>query len=69
MSELIFMVEEDLEGGYSASALGHGIHTQGETVEELKAMIREAVLCFFDEGEERPAVVRLHYVRDELMAL
>ena len=69
MSELIFMVEEDVEGGYSASALGHSIHTQGETLEELKAMIREAVLCFFDEDADRPAVVRLHYVRDELMAL
>ena len=67
--EVIFEVTEDLEGGYVASALGVGIHTQGESVEELKEMVREAVDCYFDDGEGKPALIRLHFVRDEVMAV
>jgi predicted RNase H-like HicB family nuclease len=69
MKELIFEVKEDLEGGYAASALGVGIHTQGETIEELKEMVRDAVDCYYDKGEEKPAMIRLHFVRDEVMAV
>lgn len=69
MKELIFEVLEDPTGGFTASALGYGIHTQGETEEDLKVQIRDAVDCYFDEPSEMPAVVRLHFVRDELMAL
>ena len=48
--EIIFEVSEDeIDGGYSASALGYGIHTEGETVEEIRRNIREAVECYFDE--------------------
>ena len=69
MSELIFQVTEDeLDGGYSASALGYGIHTQGETIEELHRSVMEAVDCYFDLGMERPNV-RLHIVRDEGISL
>ena len=40
MSEIIFEVREDeADGGYTATALGYGIHTQGETLEELRAMV------------------------------
>ena len=69
MKELIFEVLEDSVGGYTASALGYGIHTQGETQEELKVQIREAVDCYFDDSTEKPSMVRLHFVRDELMAI
>ena len=69
MKEIIFEVLEDPEGGYTASALGLGIHTQGDTVEELRAQIRDAVDCYYDETQDRPSVVRLHFVRDELMAV
>jgi predicted RNase H-like HicB family nuclease len=69
MSEIIFEVREDeTEGGYIASALGFGIHTQAESVEELRARIREAVDCHFDETMEAPRIIRLHFVRDEVMA-
>jgi predicted RNase H-like HicB family nuclease len=51
MQELTFIAEEDLEGGYTARALGEAIFTEGDTVEELKANIREAVLAHFDDGE------------------
>ncbi len=69
MKEIIFEILEDPTGGYTAAALGFGIHTQGETVEDLKIQLRDAVECYFDDSSERPAVVRLHFVRDELMAV
>ena len=67
-TEIIFGVSEDeLDGGYAASALGFGIHTQGDTLEELRRNVREAVDCYFDESMERPRLIRLHYVRDEVL--
>ncbi len=69
MSEIIFQVQEDeVAGGFIASALGFGIHTEGETLEELRSAVREAVDCYFDETMESPALIRLHFVRDEVMA-
>ena len=69
-SEIIFEVSEDeIDGGYSASALGYGIHTEGDTIEELRGNVKEAVDCYFDETMARPALIRLHFVRDEVFAL
>jgi len=48
-SEIIFEVTEAVEGGYDAKALGHSIFTQGEDWEDLKAMVKDAVRCHFDE--------------------
>jgi predicted RNase H-like HicB family nuclease len=59
--EIIFEVSDDeVDGGYSASALGYGIHTQGETIEELRHSVREAVDCYFDESMNRPSLIRLN---------
>ncbi|MFN8346006.1 MAG: 2-oxoisovalerate dehydrogenase [Spirosomataceae bacterium] len=69
MSELIFVVEEDVEGGYSARALGENIFTQGETIDELKQMIRDAVACHYDSLDSTPKLIRLHFVKDEVFAL
>ncbi|RRB01029.1 type II toxin-antitoxin system HicB family antitoxin [Larkinella rosea] len=69
MKELIFVVEEDPEGGYTAKALGENIFTQGETVDELKQMIRDAIDCHFDDASQWPQIVRLHFVKDEVFAL
>ena len=67
-TEIIFEVSEDeLDGGYSASALGFGIHTQGDTLDELRRNVREAVDCCFDDATERPRLIRLHYMRDEVL--
>ncbi|MEO7678815.1 MAG: 2-oxoisovalerate dehydrogenase [Verrucomicrobiota bacterium] len=66
-SEIIFEVTEAEEGGYCAEALGHGITTQAETVEELRTMVRDAVTCFFDDAEQAPKMIRLHFVRDEVL--
>lgn len=68
MSEIIFVIEEAHEGGYTAKALGVSIFTEGDSLEELRANIREAVLCHFDT-DQAPKVIRLHFVRDELMAV
>ena len=69
-SEIIFEVTEDeVDGGYSASALGYGIHTQAPTIAELRSNVREAVECYFDETMIRPRLIRLHFVRDEVLAL
>jgi hypothetical protein len=68
-SEIIFEVAEDeSEGGFTASALGYSIVTEADTWAELRANVREAVLCHFDEGKA-PAVIRLHRVMDELVAV
>ncbi|MDE0711522.1 MAG: hypothetical protein OXH60_05240 [Rhodospirillales bacterium] len=67
-TEIIFEVSDDeLDGGYSASALGFGIHTEGGTLDELRRNIKEAVDCYFDDSMERPRLIRLHYVRDEVL--
>ena len=70
LSEIIFEVSEDeIDGGYTASALGFGIHTEGETIDEVRSSVREAVECYFDEEEARPRLIRLHFVRDEVLTL
>jgi len=43
-------------------------HTQGDTLEELRAMVKDAVDCYFDETMEAPRLIRLHFVRDEVLA-
>ena len=71
MSEIIFEVREDeSDGGYSATALGHAIATQGDSLQELREMVREAVRCHFGDGQagEIPGIIRLHFVRDEVLA-
>lgn len=67
MNEITFLVQEAEEGGYTARALGKSIFTEGETMVELKANIKEAVQCYF--GEEAPQLAHLHFVKDEIMAL
>ncbi len=67
MTEIVFLVEVDPDGGYTARALGESIFTQAEDIESLKEMIRDAVDCHF-EAEEKPKIIRLHIVRDEVIA-
>jgi predicted RNase H-like HicB family nuclease len=68
MTEIIFEVREDeIDGGYNASALGFGIHTEADSIDELRTNVREAVDCYFDENEQSPKMIRLHFVRDEVL--
>jgi hypothetical protein len=62
-TEIIFAVQESPEGGYEARALGFSIFTQADSLEELKTMVRDAVSCHFDAAS-KPAVIRLHMVKD-----
>ncbi|NJL65268.1 MAG: 2-oxoisovalerate dehydrogenase E1 subunit beta [Methylacidiphilales bacterium] len=67
-SEIVFLIEEDPESGYVATALGKSIFTQASDVATLKEMVRDAVRCHFPEERTRPKVIRLHFVRDEVIA-
>lgn len=67
MDELIFLVENAPEGGYAARALGASIFTEADDIEALRGQVRDAVRCHFEEGEG-PRVIRLHFVREEVIA-
>ena len=69
MTEIVFLVEEDQEGGYIARAVGESIYTQAEDMHELRLMVGDAVACHYPEGPHRPKVIRLHVVRDEVFSL
>jgi hypothetical protein len=66
-NEIIFLVSDSPEGGFEARALGHAIYTEADTLDELRSMVRDAVACHFEEAE-RPGVIRLHFVREEVLA-
>jgi len=68
MTEIIFLVEEAPEGGYTARALGASIFTEADDLEALEENVRDAVRCHFDE-EERPRMVRLHFTREEVIPI
>lgn len=58
-SEIIVEVsDEEVDGGYSASALGNGIHTQAETTAEIRDNIREAAECYFDDASNSRGIVQ-----------
>jgi predicted RNase H-like HicB family nuclease len=63
--------EDEAEGGFVATALGHAIATQGETLDELREMTRDAVRCHFGDGAAgpMPSIIRLRFVRDEALAV
>lgn len=68
MTEIVFLVEDDIEGGYTARALGESIFTSSSDLETLREMVRDAVHCHFPDEQSRPKVIRLHIVRDEVIA-
>jgi hypothetical protein len=68
MPEVIFVVEEAPEGGYTARALGESIFTEAEDLATLHEQVRDAVRCHFEE-DRQPKVIRLHFVREELIAV
>jgi len=67
MSEIIFLVEEAPDGGYTARAVGESIFTQADSAAELHERVRDAVRCHFEQGSQ-PKLIRLHFVRDEVIA-
>lgn len=67
-SEVVFEVTETTSGGYNARAVGHSIFTQGHDWADLKVMVKDAVLCHFDD-DEMPTEIRLRLVKDEVLAV
>ena len=63
-NEIIFVVEESLDGGYEAKAVGYSIFTESDSIEELKKNIIEAVNCHFEDNE-KPPIIRLHYIKED----
>ena len=68
MNEIIFLVEEALEGGYTAKAIGESIFTEADTMDEIKVNIKEAVECHFD-SDKMPKLIRLHMIKEEVIAV
>ncbi len=66
-AELIFLIEEDPQGGLTAKAIGESIFTQGETLTEIKANIKDALSCHYERKEDIPACIRLHVVHEETL--
>ncbi|MFA6046202.1 MAG: hypothetical protein WC718_14555 [Phycisphaerales bacterium] len=67
-TEIVFIVEEDPDGGFTAHAVGASIFTQADTAEQLRENVRDAVRCHYPDEAARPKVIRLHHVRDEVLA-
>ena len=68
MNEILFIVEESPEGGFQAKGLGESIFTEADNLEELHHQIRDAVDCHF-EANQKPKMIRLHFVREEVIAI
>ena len=66
-TEIVFLVEDALEGGYIARALGESIITEADNAQDLHGAVRDAVHCHF-EDDTAPKLIRLHFVRDEVIA-
>jgi len=67
MNEILFLVEEAPEGGLTARALGASIFTEADDMVALREAVRDAVRCHY-EDEDRPKLIRLHTVREEVIA-
>ncbi len=68
MNEIFFLVDEAPEGGYTARAMGESIFTEADDLENLYRMVRDAVRCHFPEGKA-PRIIRLHFTKEEVIAL
>jgi predicted RNase H-like HicB family nuclease len=68
MSEVLFIVEEAHDGGYTAKAEDEGIFTEAETLEGIRSNVKEAVECHFDP-DKMPKLIRLHFVKEEIIAV
>lgn len=67
-SEIIFLIEETPDGGFTAKAIGYNIFTEADSLSTLKAMLKDAVNCHFDHND-KPKLIRMHTVRDEIIAV
>jgi predicted RNase H-like HicB family nuclease len=68
MSEVLFIVEEAVDGGYTAKAQEEGIFTEAETLDGIRSNVKEVVECHFD-SDKMPRLIRLHFVKEEIIAV
>jgi len=68
VNEIVFEIIQEADGGFCAECLTESIFTQGDTWDELRANVKEAVEAFYFD-RAKPAGIRLHLVRDEMLAL
>ena len=68
MREIIFDIAQDTDGGFIAESIGESIFTQADCWDELRVNVREAVQAFYFDSTP-PAFIRLHLVRDEVLAV
>lgn len=70
MTELIFEITQEADGGFCADCLTESIFTQGDSWPQLRDNVREAVRAYyFDQPKNLPSSIRLHLVRDEILAV
>ena len=63
----MFSITQEADGGFVAECLSEDIFTQGDTWDELRKNVREAVRAYFFD-QVKPSLIRLHLVRDEVLA-
>jgi len=68
MNEIIFEVTQEAEGGYVAECLTDAVFTEADNWEDLRHNVKEAVAAFYFDRPQLPSVIRLHFVRDEVLA-
>ena len=68
MAEILFLVEDAPEGGFTARSLDASIFSEADTLDELRVNIREAVDCHFEDGHV-PRLIRMHIVREEILTV
>ncbi len=68
MKELVFEVTQEDDGGFCAECLTENIFTQGDTWDDVRKNVQEAVRAYFFDQPQTPRRIRLHLVRDEILA-
>ena len=68
MTDLVFEAIEEADGGYCAECLTENIFTQGNSWDELRSNVIDATTAFFFD-RPRPARIRLHLVKDEVLSV
>ncbi|WP_263379966.1 type II toxin-antitoxin system HicB family antitoxin [Granulicella paludicola] len=68
MTELVFNVTQESDGGYVAVAVDHSIATQGDTWDELCYMVLDATRGYFYDSTP-PDKIRLFLHVEQVLAV
>ncbi len=64
VKEIVFLVEDDPDGGYTARALEESIFTEADDLQSLKMIVKDAVNCHLENPETRPKIILLHILKN-----